>query len=107
MSTAPGPIRCRGGHVEGHPAHHPRWGQVPSASSAVIGGLGVAAILTVLWLWFPRAIFWGVLALVGLGLLASAAAQAFLGHRGACWGQRTVRWWLGPLGALADPLDVG
>ncbi len=67
----------------------------------------MAAILTVLWLWFPRGIFWGVLALVGLGLLASAAAQAFLGHRGACWGQRTVRWWLGPVGALADPLDVG
>lgn len=107
MTTAPAPTRCRGGHIPGHPAHHPRWGQVPSASSVVIGGVGLAAVLGVIWLWFPLALFWALLIVIVLGLVASAAAQAFLGHRGTCWAQRTVRWWLGPVGTLADPLDVG
>lgn len=107
MSTAPDTSRCRGGHIPGHPAQHPRWGQVSSASAVVIGALGLALVLIALWLWFPLGIFWGLLGLLALGLVASACAQAFLGHRGACWTQRTIRWWLGPVGALVDPLDVG
>jgi hypothetical protein len=106
MSTAPDTTRCRGGHVSGHPAHHPRWGQVPSASSAVIGLIVAGAVLTVCWIWLPGLVLPLVLLLVA-GLAASAAAQAFLGHRGACWGQRTIRWWLGPVGTLLDPFDLG
>lgn len=107
MTTAPDISRCRGGHNPGHPEQHPRWGQVPSASSVVIGGLGLAAVLVVIWIWFPHGLFWGLLALVGAGLVVSGAAQAFLGHRGPCWTQRTLRWWLGPVGTLVDPLDLG
>lgn len=75
-------------------------------SAVVIGVLLAAAILTVCRLWLPG-FFWPLVALLIVGLVVSAGTQAFLGHRGACWAQRTVRWWLGPLGALLDPLDLG
>ncbi|MEK9663959.1 MAG: hypothetical protein VW082_04990 [Candidatus Nanopelagicales bacterium] len=79
---------------------------MPSASSAVIGLIVTGAVLTVCWIWLPGLVLPLVLLLVA-GLAASAAAQAFLGHRGACWGQRTIRWWLGPVGTLLDPFDLG
>ncbi len=105
-STAPDTSRCRGGHIPGHPAQHPRWGQVPSASSVVIGMVGFAVILAICWIWLPG-LFWPLIALLVVGLIVSAAVQALLGHRGACWAQRTVRWWLGPVGTLIDPLGIG
>ena len=106
-TRAPG-SGCRGGHEDArNPTLHPRWGQVPSASAAVIGGLGITAIIVVCAIVFPPGVALVLAGLVALGLLASAAIQALLGHRGACWAQRTVRWWLGPIGTLADPLDIG
>lgn len=105
--TSPYP-GCRAGHDQPRsPASHPRWGQVPSASAAVIGGLGVTAVIIVCAIFFPPAIAIVLVGLAVVGLLASALAQTLLGHRGACWAQRTVRWWLGPIGTLADPLDIG
>ena len=80
---------------------------MPSASATVIGALGIGAVLVIVWLWLPRGLFWGLVGLVVVGFAFSAVAAALLGHRGVCWAQRTVRWWLGPVGALMDPIDVG
>lgn len=63
-------------------------------------GLGLEA-----WLW-PAAVPWTV-ALLLAGLLLSALVQLLLGHRGACWLRRSVRWWLGPIGTLIDPIEMG
>ncbi|MFZ9988501.1 MAG: hypothetical protein ACO3ID_07660 [Candidatus Nanopelagicales bacterium] len=100
-------VTCRQGHHVGHPTEHPRWGNVPSASATVIGALGSLAVLALAWLWLPRGFFWALVGLAIAGLAVSALAQVALGHRGMCWAQRTIRWWLGPLGTLVDPLDVG
>jgi len=91
----------------GKPDDHPRWGYVPSASAVVIGILGLAGVMAVIWIWFPRGLFWGLVALVIVGLCVSAVVQAALGHRGMCWLQRTIRWWMGPVGAMVDPFDLG
>ena len=90
-----------------NPTHHPRWGLVPALSSTVIGALAAAALLVVSALWLPVVVTVLLLTVLGAGLLVSATAQAFLGHRGRCWAERSIRWWLGPVGSVVDPFDVG
>jgi|GEM_PF-6589487 hypothetical protein len=75
--------------------------------SATIIGFAVAGVLlAVCGIWLPG-LFWAAVLLLVAGLLASAAVQASLGHRGTCWAQRTIRWWLGPVGTLIDPFGLG
>jgi hypothetical protein len=80
---------------------------VPSLSNAILGAAMMIAVLVVAWIFLPAG--WtaalGVLALAGLAV--SGAVQAALGHRRRCWVERTLRWWLGPLGAFLDPVDLG
>lgn len=104
----PGGTGCRDGHGPPHnPALHPRWGQVPSLSNALIGAGVLAVLLVLAWWLLPDTAAVVVTALALLGLVVSAAIQAALGHRGRCWRARSWRWWLGPLGALLDPFDTG
>lgn len=71
-----------------------------------MGALLILLALALLGWLLPAVLPWALL-LVVLGLVVSAAIQAALGHRGRCWAQRTIRWWLGPAGALVDPFDAG
>ena len=99
---------CRHGHAPSrNPTLHPRLGMVPSASNAVLGAVVVGVVLALAWWWFPGGWALALTALAALGLAVSAVAQLAMGHRGRCWAERTVRWWLGPAGAMVDPFDVG
>ena len=98
---------CRAGHDQpNNPTWHPTLGLVPALTSV---GFGVFVVVLVLaleaWL-LPSLIGWTIL-LLGLALLLSAAVQLVLGHRGSCWAWRTLRWWIGPIGTLVDPLEMG
>jgi hypothetical protein len=68
----------------------------------VLGGLVIALVCAALAWWVPASRPWIPLVLALWGAL-TLAVQAALGHRGRCLARRTVRWWLGPPGALLDP----
>ncbi|MEZ5115501.1 MAG: hypothetical protein R2737_04455 [Candidatus Nanopelagicales bacterium] len=99
---------CRHGHAPTRsPVIHPRLGMVPSLSNAIVGLVVlVLAVGVTAWL-LPPVVAAVLLVLAALALAFSAAVQLALGHRGRCWAERTVRWWLGPIGTLLDPFDVG
>lgn len=107
--TAPigNPRRCRGGHDQPrNPTWHPTLGLVPALSSVVVG---VVVMVGVFWLeaWLlPQALPWTV-GLLAAGLLFSGVSQLLLGHRGLCFVWRTLRWWIGPIGSLLDPIEMG
>jgi hypothetical protein len=75
---------------------------VPSRTATVLGGLVIALVGAALAWWVPASRPWIPLVLALWGAL-TLAVQAALGHRGRCLARRTVRWWLGPPGALLDP----
>ena len=100
-------LGCRGGHDQPrNPTHHPVWGLVPSRTSVVVG---VIVILVVLLLenWLVDWLLLPTLLALGAALLVSLVIQYSRGHRGSCLAVRTVRWWLGPIGSLFDPIDMG
>lgn len=102
------PLRnCTSGHDQPrNPTWHRTLGLVPAMSSVIFGGI-VLLLLLALEIWLlPGLVPWTVAA-IAAGLAFSATAQFALGHRGACWAQRTLRWWLGPIGSLLDPLGMG
>lgn len=101
------PYGCVHGHDQpNNPTWHPKWGLVPAATSVVIGALIIAIVLALeIWL-LPQFIPWTV-ALIALGLLVSFVVQLWAGHRGQCLRIRTLRWWLGPIGSLFDPIEAG
>lgn len=79
---------------------------MPALTSVVVG---VIVVLGVFWLegWLlPQAVPWTI-ALLAVGLAFSATTQLLLGHRGMCFVWRTLRWWLGPIGSLLDPIEMG
>lgn len=79
---------------------------MPSLTSVIFSIILIGVVFAVeAWL-LPAAIPW-TLALLAAALLMSALIQAWLGHRGWCWLWRTLRWWLGPIGELVDPVDAG
>ncbi len=90
-----------------NPTHHPSWGLVPALTSTLLGGVIVLVLIIASVLWLPVLATIVLLITVALALAVSGLAQCLLGHRGRCWMQRTVRWWLGPLGSLIDPFDAG
>ncbi|MEI2717096.1 MAG: hypothetical protein V9E98_08890 [Candidatus Nanopelagicales bacterium] len=98
---------CRAGHDQpNNPTWHPTLGMVPALTSVVFAAILVGVILAVeLWL-LPALIPW-TLGLLAIGLLVSAIIQFLLGHRGWCWLWRSLRWWLGPIGTLVDPIEMG
>lgn len=79
---------------------------VPAMSSVIFGVVFVGLVAALLWWLLPWALSFLAAALV-LGLGLSFGIQLWLGHRGACLRTRTLRWWLGPLGSIIDPLDLG
>lgn len=101
------PRRCRAGHDQpDNPTWHATLGLVPALTSVILGALLLAGVLGLeAWLW-PAALP-ATLALIVFGLVVSAVAQLLLGHRGTCWLWRTLRWWLGPVGNLIDPVEAG
>ena len=103
----PASRRCRGGHDQPrNPTWHPTLGLVPALSSVVVAVIvivGVIALEASLW---SQAIPWTI-ALLAVGLMFSATTQLLLGHRGMCFVWRTLRWWLGPIGSLLDPIEMG
>lgn len=106
-TVLPAGKRCRGGHDQPrNPAFHATLGLVPALSSVILGIVVVIALLGLAAWLLPSAVGW-LLALLGIGLLFSAATQFWLGHRGACLVWRTLRWWLGPIGSLVDPIEMG
>ena len=75
-------------------------------SSVIFGGIALVIILALeAWL-IPGLVPWTLLA-ISVGLALSALAQFALGHRGMCWLKRSLRWWLGPVGSLLDPIEMG
>lgn len=98
---------CRSGHDQPHnPTWHPTLGLVPALTSVVFAVLLIAGLLLLeVWL-LPALVPW-TLGLVAAGLVVSGIVQALLGHRGRCWLYRTLRWWLGPVGTLVDPIEAG
>jgi hypothetical protein len=99
----PGGTGCRDGHrPRPSPVEDPELGLVPSRTATVLGGLVIALVCAALAWWVPAARPWIPLVLALWGAL-TLAVQAALGHRGRCLARRTVRWWLGPPGALLDP----
>lgn len=98
---------CHAGHDQPHnPTWHPTLGSVPALTSVVFATILVTIVLGVeVWL-LPSFVPW-TLGLLALGLLVSAIVQFLLGHRGTCWLWRTLRWWLGPIGTLVDPIEMG
>jgi hypothetical protein len=98
---------CRAGHEHSrNPTFHPTLGLVPAASSVVIGALLLLAVLLLeRWL-LPGLIVWTV-GVAAVGLVVSAVVQLALGHRGTCFLRRTLRWWLGPIGSMIDPIEMG
>ena len=103
---APG-RRCTAGHDQPHnPTWHPTLGLVPALTSVIFAIILVGIVVAVeAWL-VPALIPW-TLALLAIGLVVSGIVQFVLGHRGACWLWRTLRWWLGPIGSLIDPIEMG
>ncbi|MFN8125846.1 MAG: hypothetical protein U0R64_04980 [Candidatus Nanopelagicales bacterium] len=98
---------CHAGHDQPHnPTWHPTLGLVPALTSVIFALVLVGLVLAAEWWLFPVAVPW-TLALLAIGLVASAIVQWVLGHRGWCWWWRTLRWWLGPIGTLVDPLEMG
>lgn len=99
--------RCLSGHSQpNNPTWHPALGLVPAMSSVIFGGIILLTVLAIeAWL-VPDWIVWTV-AVALAGLAVSALAQFMLGHRGWCWLRRTLRWWLGPIGTLMDPFEMG
>ncbi len=99
----PGGTGCRDGHrPRPSPVEDPELGLVPSRTATVLGGVLVALVCGALAWWAPGARPWLALALP-LWAAAVLGVQAALGHRGRCLARRTLRWWLGPPGALLDP----
>jgi len=98
---------CTAGHDQPrNPTHHPTLGLVPAASSVVFGGgLFVGLLLLEAWL-LPGIIVWTLVVIVA-ALVVSTITQLMLGHRGWCWLWRSLRWWLGPVGSLIDPIEAG
>ena len=98
---------CRHGHrATRSPAVDPVLGFVPSRSNAWFGAAVYLALLGLAW-WLLPGYWWWLLVALLLGLIASAAVQWLIGHRGRCWARRSWRWCLGILGALVDPVDQG
>lgn len=95
------------GHDQPHnPTWHPSLGLVPALSSVVLGALLIGALLWLeAWL-LPPAVPWTI-GLIVAGLVVSSVTQLLLGHRGTCWLWRSLRWWLGPVGNLVDPVEMG
>lgn len=101
------PRRCVAGHDQPrNPTWHPTLGLVPALTSVIFAILLIIVVMALeAWL-LPALIPWTV-ALLILALATSGLVQALLGHRGKCWLWRTLRWWLGPIGALVDPVEAG
>lgn len=98
---------CPGDHGEArNPTLHPRLGMVPAMSSVIIGAVALGLVIGASSVWFSAALPY-LFGLILLGLLASFAVQLALGHRGRCLVNRTLRWWLGPIGSLIDPIEMG
>jgi hypothetical protein len=98
---------CKSGHDQpDNPTWHPTLGLVPAMTSVVFGAMLLVAIFALeIWL-LPVLIGWTV-ALLAFGLFLSGIAQFALGHRSSCWLWRTLRWWIGPIGTLVDPIEMG
>lgn len=102
-----GPRRCTAGHDQPHnPTWHPTLGLVPALTS-VIFALVLVVVILALEAWIAPVLLSWTVGLLLIALVASALVQALLGHRGMCWLWRTLRWWLGPIGALVDPVEMG
>jgi hypothetical protein len=98
---------CRGGHEQQrNPTFHPTLGLVPPLTSVVIGGL-VAVALLLLERWLVPVLLPWTIAVLAVDLLVTAIVQLVLGHRGWCFLWRSLRWWLGPIGSLIDPIEMG
>ena len=83
-----------------------RWRTSSSTRLMIFAVVLMLVVLGLEWWLLPALIGW-TLGLLLLGLLVSAVIQLLLGHRGWCWLWRTLRWWLGPIGTLVDPLEMG
>jgi hypothetical protein len=93
---------CRAGHPDVQiPGHDPELGMVPTRSSTVLGAVVLAAVSTAIWVWLPG-VRGALVAILVVWLVVTALVQLALGHRGRCALRRTVRWWLGPAGAMLD-----
>ena len=98
---------CHRGHSpRPAPDVHPELGMVPARSACWLGAVVlVLAVLLLAWLLPDAALPWiaGVLLAWFLVVLLT---QLALGHRRRCLLRRSVRWFLGPPGALIDPFDL-
>lgn len=105
--TRPVPsARCRDGHpVRPSPGVHPVLGMVPAQSATWFGAIVLALVVGLLW-WLLPAWHTAVLVVLAGWVLVVLLVQLALGHRGGCLVRRTVRWFLGPVGALVDPFDL-
>jgi hypothetical protein len=97
---------CTGGHpTRPAPDVNPVLGMVPARSSTWFGGIVLLlAVLLANWLLPDAALPWIALGLAAW-FLAVVLIQLALGHRRSCLLRRSVRWFLGPVGALLDPFD--
>jgi hypothetical protein len=96
---------CRDGHPDRRiPGYDAELGMVPARTSAWFGAVILAAASGAIWIWLPGARPW-LLAVLGSWWLVTALVQLALGHRGTCALRRTMRWFVGPAGALVDPFD--
>lgn len=99
--------RCLDGHDWGRdPTKNPILGNVPSASSTVIGVSVVITVLVALLFFLPHWV-WLAIAVLAFGGFASFVCQFSMGHRNGCLLRRWIRWWFGPLGISIDPFGAG
>lgn len=102
-----GNTRCRAGHDQpNNPTWHETLGLVPALTSVIIGALLVAILYALEWWLLPALISWTT-ALLLAALVVSGIVQLLLGHRSWCLVWRTLRWWLGSIGTLIDPIEMG
>ena len=98
---------CRRGHApRPAPDIHPELGMVPARSACWLGAAVLVLVVLLLnWLLPDEARPWIALVLVAWFLVV-LLTQLALGHRRSCLLRRSVRWFLGPVGALIDPFDL-
>lgn len=98
------------GCVRGHgprpsPDVNPVLGMVPAKSSCWFGAVVLVLVVGLLvWLLPDAAVPW-IAAALAAWFAVVVLVQLALGHRGSCLWRRSVRWFLGPIGALLDPFD--
>lgn len=84
---------------------------VPARSACWLGAVVLLlGVLLAHWMltswWHVQDAYWWILVVLGAWYACVVLVQLALGHRRSCLWRRSLRWFLGPIGALIDPFDL-